>query len=76
MNRFSCPPSPTCRCNCGQHCPEKPCPLPYGECILVHWKEDCDHKWDGPVHEFENGASVTCSICCTTAMAHDMRVGP
>lgn len=38
----------------------------------------CEHKWDGEDWESECGCavSVTCSRCGTTAMSHDMRVGP
>lgn len=38
----------------------------------------CEHKWDGPDWESEDGCacSVTCSRCGTTAMSHDLRTGP
>jgi len=38
----------------------------------------CEHKWDGPDWESEDGCamSVTCSRCGMTAMSHDMRYGP
>ena len=38
----------------------------------------CEHKWEGPVWESEDGCamSVTCSRCGTTAMSHDMRYAP
>lgn len=38
----------------------------------------CEHKWDGPDWESEDGCacSVTCSRCGTTAMSHDMRNAP
>lgn len=35
----------------------------------------CEHKWDGPDWESEDGCamSVTCSRCGSTAMSHDIR---
>ena len=38
----------------------------------------CVHTWDGKPWESEDGLgfSLTCSRCGTTAMSHDMRVGP
>ena len=36
----------------------------------------CQHVWDGPWVEFDNGGSVTCSRCGTTNMSHAMRTGP
>ena len=38
----------------------------------------CEHKWDGPDWESEDGCacSVTCSLCGCTAMSHDMRNAP
>jgi hypothetical protein len=41
-----------------------------------HYVRDCGHKWDGPWVEFENGGSVSCSVCGMTAMHHDMVRGP
>lgn len=37
----------------------------------------CEHKWDGPVWESEDGcmSSVTCSRCGGTAMSHSLRTG-
>jgi hypothetical protein len=39
---------------------------------------ECEHKWDGAWWESEDGleSSVTCSVCGTVRMFHDMRVGP
>lgn len=28
----------------------------------------CDHKWDGPVVTFKNGATVSCSKCGALAV--------
>lgn len=38
--------------------------------------ESCEHKWDGPEVEFDEGrgSSVSCSKCGTTAIEHDMMV--
>ncbi len=38
----------------------------------------CEHKWDGPDYESEDGCcvSLTCSRCGITAMSHDMRYAP
>ena len=38
----------------------------------------CEHKWDGPDWESEDGCamSVTCSRCGMTAMSHDLRYAP
>ena len=38
----------------------------------------CEHKWDGPEYESEDGRcfSVTCSRCGCTAMSHDLRNAP
>lgn len=33
----------------------------------------CEHKWDGPEEEYENGSSVTCSKCGMSAISHSMR---
>ena len=37
----------------------------------------CEHKWDGPEWESEDGCSFssTCSRCGTTAMSHSLRTG-
>ena len=37
----------------------------------------CEHKWDGPDWESEDGraSSITCSHCGMTAMSHDLRTG-
>ena len=38
----------------------------------------CEHSWDGPTYESEDGCmmSATCSRCGAVAAYHDMRVGP
>lgn len=38
----------------------------------------CEHVWDGPSHEFEDGCGweVTCSRCGMGAMQHSMWTGP
>ncbi len=38
----------------------------------------CEHKWDGPDYESDDGLcfSVTCSRCGCTAMSHDLRNAP
>lgn len=38
----------------------------------------CQHEWDGPSVEFDDGhgMSVTCSRCGTLAFSHDMRFAP
>lgn len=64
-----------CRCNCGYTC-ARTCGLEIMECIKLHWKQDCDHIFDGPVKHFNNGGSVTCSKCGITAIDHDCIVGP
>lgn len=40
-------------------------------------KGPCEHKWDGPGWESEDGcaSSITCSRCGTTAMSHSLRTG-
>jgi hypothetical protein len=72
----------SCRCNCGYQCggPGK-CKLGVFECLQQptgHFVKDCDHKWDGPVWDSDDGAmsSVTCSLCGDVAIFHDMRTGP
>lgn len=77
-----------CRCNCGYRCggpgrcdyKEKYAHLGIMErtrkCIDDHYVRDCDHSWDGPVVEFSNGASVSCSGCGMLAIDHDCAVGP
>lgn len=38
----------------------------------------CEHKWDGPEWESEDGlaGSTTCSRCGAARINHDMWVGP
>lgn len=70
----------SCRCNCGYTCRGPGvCELSKKDtlkCIEQHYVRDCDHKWDGPDKDFENGSSVTCSKCGMTALSHDMLCGP
>jgi len=65
----------SCRCNCGYSCDRK-CGLPIMECTDQHYVQDCDHDWSGPWEEYENGGSVTCAICGTSRIGHDMVCGP
>lgn len=70
-----------CRCNCGYTCGGPgTCQEPFQKCLNEHFKQDCDHLWDGPVVETDvmgcQGESKTCSRCGDVAMYHDMRVGP
>jgi hypothetical protein len=38
----------------------------------------CQHVWDGPTIEFDDGLgfSSTCSRCGTSAFSHSLRCGP
>jgi hypothetical protein len=47
-----------------------------GACYCACPDGPCQHVWDGPEYEGENGSSVTCSRCGTPAIYHDMRCGP
>ncbi len=70
-----------CKCNCGYRCggPGK-CKLGVMECLEQkgqdHFVRDCGHDFSGPFVHFPSGGSVTCKACDTTAMHHDMAVGP
>ncbi len=60
---FCCPPSTTCKCNCGTE--QEP--------------RICEHIWDGEEKEIIGmgyGSSVTCSKCSMSAISHDMRCSP
>lgn len=62
---FVCPPTGTCKCNCG----------------TTTEPRVCEHKWDGPDEVSGGpgmgyGSSVTCSKCGMSAMSHDMRCCP
>ena len=48
------------------------------ECYCACPDGPCQHTWDGPNYESEDGCmmSVTCSRCSAVAAYHDMRVGP
>ena len=69
-----------CRCECGYTCggPGK-CKL-FAEsaqrCINEHWVHDCDHVWDGPWRDRQNGGTITCSVCGMGADTHNCKVGP
>lgn len=67
-----------CECRCGYTCGGPGvCELPVFECLKAgHWKEDCDHSWDGPEVEGETFSTGTCSKCGVWAMSHDMATGP
>jgi len=65
---------PSCRCNCGYTC-GRSCGLPIDECIKKHYVHDCDHIWDGEGINFDNGGTVTCSICDMSAINHDFAYG-
>lgn len=70
------PDQKTCRCNCGYTCGRQ-CGLPIMECIKQHYVQDCEHDFNGPVIEDDDGlgASVVCSKCGLPFMAHDMARG-
>lgn len=53
---------------CGPHSATCECNCP----------DSCEHKWDGPVVEFDEGrgSTVTCSRCGMTAFEHSMWVMP
>ena len=68
-----------CRCNCGYTCggPGE-CELfaeDFNKCLQQHYKQDCDHKFDGKVIKISNGESTTCSICGLSAASHDFLNG-
>lgn len=72
--------SEPCRCACGYTCGRK-CGLPLMECMEAHYRRDCDHKFDGPMEEWETPGggrvgTVTCSKCGVDAFSHDLAVGP
>lgn len=56
-----------CYCNCGL--------TDIGGNTVVRL---CEHLWNGPVLELENGQLITasCSLCGMTAYSHDMRFAP
>jgi hypothetical protein len=71
----------SCRCNCGYRCGglgrlQTPKSTMLSTNDGNHFVVDCDHKWDGPMVDFGNGQSVTCSVCGMLAIAHDMAFGP
>ena len=71
----------SCRCQCGYTCGRE-CGLPIMECMEKHYERDCDHKFNGEVvvlqtfAGYAKASSVTCSKCGSTALDHDVRVGP
>jgi hypothetical protein len=50
----------------------------YGPCYCGCPDGPCQHIWDGPDVEFDDGhgVSVPCSRCGMLAFSHDMRVAP
>ena len=71
----------TCPCRCGYTCEGRGiCLAEFEECLRDHYKTDCTHVWDGPVIETDTmgckGPSVTCSVCTTVKLAHDLFFGP
>jgi hypothetical protein len=73
----------TCRCRCGYRCGGPGvCKAKGWDCLSAtdgqHFVKDCDHKWDGPAWESQDGcmSSATCSACGMAAIHHDMRNGP
>jgi len=45
--------------------------------IIVHvCGVKCDHVWNGPMVEFENGATTTCSKCGAWAINVSLMEGP
>ena len=70
-----------CECRCGYTCLDgngrRTCGLDLFECIDKHYKEDCDHVFDGPWIDIdERSGSTTCSKCGMTSMHHGMACGP
>ena len=70
-----------CRCNCGYTCMvngRRTCGLDSMECLKEHYKEDCDHVFDGTWVDDTEGrwGSTTCSKCGMTSMSHGMWCGP
>lgn len=65
-----------CECRCGYSCDRK-CGLIISECLAQgHYVQDCTHRFDGKVIEFDNGFSMSCSKCGALQISHDMMVGP
>lgn len=69
-----------CVCKCGYSCGRQ-CGLPIMECMEKHYTRDCEHDFTGPLQEVAMGGNVharskLCSKCGTSAIHHDMRVGP
>lgn len=44
-----------------------------GQCKCQCHDGPCEHKFDGPIIEFDGDSSTTCSGCGMMAMSHDMR---
>lgn len=42
--------------------------------MILCGPKGCDHQWDGPWHEFEDGlgGEATCSKCGTGALNHSL----
>lgn len=64
-----------CRCACGYAC-RRACGLRLAQCMDEHYRQDCEHVWDGEFVETAMGSSVTCSRCGLSADTHDARCGP
>jgi len=70
----------TCRCECGYRCGGPGvCELGIIECLQTegHYVRDCDHTYGGEMKDQGDGSfSVVCTVCGTSAIAHDTMVGP
>ena len=64
-----------CECNCGYSC-DRQCGLEIMECMEKHYVKDCEHDFNGPGQEINNGWTATCKHCGMTAIGHDTVVGP
>ena len=56
-------------------CSREDCP---GNEVFLHMtpKPDaCEHQWDGPYVDIENGTSITCSKCGMSAYQHSLMSG-
>ena len=82
MSNIFAPNKPRCRCECGYRCGGPgTCKLDLFECLKMqdgnHFVRDCDHNFaDGPMVEWDTGASESCARCGMLAITHDMAVGP
>ena len=46
-----------------------------GITVFVCGSKACKHQWDGPQVEFDNGGTVTCSLCGAWAINVSMLEG-